>query len=81
MLWSPPWIFIRKYNLLGTPETKRKGLRTRNALNALTSKPSICRVDRIVDTTLKKVKKKKLNLSSTFSLVNAYKKSKMVHKC
>ena len=45
-------------NLLGTPETKRRGLRTRNALNALTSKPSICRVDRIVLTTLKKRKKK-----------------------
>lgn len=51
---------MRKYNLLGTPETKRKGLRTRNALNALTSKPSICRVDRIVDTTLKKVKGKQI---------------------
>ena len=54
-------ICMRKYNLLGTPETKRKGLRTRNALNALTSKPSICRVDRIVDTTLKKVKRKTNN--------------------
>ena len=39
-------------NLLGTPETNRRGLKTRNALNALTSKPSIWRVDKIVLTTL-----------------------------
>ena len=40
-------------NLLGTPETRRRGLNTRNALNAFTSNPSICRKDSIVLTTLK----------------------------
>jgi hypothetical protein len=32
-------------DLLGTPETKRSGLRTLNARNALTSKPSIFKCD------------------------------------
>ena len=63
------WLYQIMGNLLGTPETKRRGLRTRNALNALTSKPSICRVDRIVLTTLKKRKKKLRDLCylSSFS--------------
>ena len=47
-------------NLLGTPETNRRGLKTRNALNALTSKPSIWRVDKIVLTTLENTISKSL---------------------
>ena len=38
--------------LLGTPDTRRKGRKTRNALSALTSKPFIFTRSRIVLTTL-----------------------------
>ena len=40
--------------LLGTPETRRSGRRTRKARNAFTSNPSNFIVDRTVLTTLKK---------------------------
>ena len=38
--------------LLGTPDTRRRGLNTRNALNAFTSKPLILTRSKIVLTTL-----------------------------
>jgi hypothetical protein len=39
-------------NLLGTPDTKRSGLRTRNALKALTSNTSLPRCVKTVLTAL-----------------------------
>ena len=48
--------------LLGTPDTRRKGRKTRNALSALTSKPFIFTRSRIVLTTLeyRKIKLREL---------------------
>ena len=46
-------IFVIYHILLGTPDTRRKGRRTRKALSAFTSKPFILTRSRIVLTTLK----------------------------
>ena len=59
MAWIDLKMIKDKKNLLGTPETNRRGLRTRNALKALTSNPSISRVDKIVLTTLLGKRKQK----------------------
>ena len=56
--------------LLGTPDTRRKGRKTRNALSALTSKPFIFTRSRIVLTTLeyRKIKLRELK-SLVFDLI------------
>ena len=56
--------------LLGTPDTRRRGRNTRNALNAFTSKPFILTRSKIVLTTLEYKECKMLLL--LFPVANSY---------
>lgn len=57
------------YYLLGTPDTKRKGLNTRNARNALTSKPSFIKLDNAVLIKLKNKVYFQIYICSTLTML------------